>query len=99
MYATDEPLAALPDALPVPTIHLNGTSLASLLEAQRAVLHALRNAMAALRDAAPNARDYYPQGPAAFSAAQTAAAAEQALLQQIAARHEALATAIVAQRR
>jgi hypothetical protein len=64
-----------------PTVHLNGTSAAALLEgyekataAVTAALTALCEATAAvtaaltaLGEAAPNARDYYPQGPGAWT--------------------------------
>jgi hypothetical protein len=52
-----------------PTIHLNGTSAESLLEALNKACTAIRSARNALGEAAPNARDYYPQGDAAFPAA------------------------------
>ncbi len=52
-----------------PTIHLNGTSLASLQAENEKARYALMSAREALMDAAPNARDYYLQGPAAFGIA------------------------------
>ena len=48
-----------------PTIHLNGTAGADLLDAYLEASDALRKAMEALRNAAPNGRDYYPQGESA----------------------------------
>ncbi len=53
----------------IPTIHLNGTSRANLLEQQLDAAHALRAALEKLSEACPNGRDYYPQGPEAMSAA------------------------------
>jgi hypothetical protein len=54
----------------VPTIHLNGTSKAQLVESLCNASVALRAAYTALKETAPNGRDYYPQGPAAMDAAQ-----------------------------
>jgi hypothetical protein len=53
-----------------PTIHLNGTSRAALLEAYEIAARALVEATEALVDCAPNGRDYYPQGPDALGKAQ-----------------------------
>jgi hypothetical protein len=55
-----------------PSIHLNGTSKAALLEEQINVLEALRAAREAMSIAQPNGRDYYPQGPMALLHAQDA---------------------------
>lgn len=52
-----------------PTIHMNGTSVESLLEMNEEAYQALRTAMAALRNAGPNGRDYYPQAGNAMGAA------------------------------
>lgn len=54
----------------LPTIHLNGTSKAALLDAYEAAGSAVLAASEALAEAAPNARDYYPQGDGAFKQAQ-----------------------------
>jgi hypothetical protein len=54
-----------------PTVHLNGTSGASLIEQNRVVRVTLRTAIVALQEARPHARDYYPQGELAFSHAQS----------------------------
>lgn len=48
----------------VPTVHLNGTSAESLLEAYDKAGRALALAQAALEECSPHARDYYPQGTA-----------------------------------
>jgi len=53
----------------LPTVHLNGTSVESLLHAYSAALDAAHALSTALREAAPNARDYYPQGDDAFNQA------------------------------
>ena len=51
----------------LPTIHLNGTHPAQLLEDLNTAHGALQAALAAMRLwAAPNGRDYYPQGGDAF---------------------------------
>lgn len=49
------------DNLAVPTVHLNGTSKATLLEQQASIRDAIRNTIDVLRKAAPHSRDYYPQ--------------------------------------
>lgn len=49
-----------------PTIHLNGTARATLVEQWTVAVEALRAAEDALCDAAPNGRDYYPQGKPAY---------------------------------
>lgn len=54
----------------LPTIHLNGTSLAALAEANDKAHHAVLDAIAKLAEAAPNGRDYYPQSPDALYKAQ-----------------------------
>lgn len=54
----------------LPTIHLNGTSLAALAEANDTAHHAVLDAIAKLAEAAPNGRDYYPQSPDALYEAQ-----------------------------
>lgn len=50
----------------VPTIHLNGTSRESLIEATCNAADKLRDALDTLRQMGPNGRDYYPQGPDAL---------------------------------
>jgi hypothetical protein len=50
-----------------PTVHLNGTSAAALLEGYEKATAAVTAALTALGEAAPNARDYYPQGPGAWT--------------------------------
>jgi hypothetical protein len=53
----------------LPTIHLNGTSKAELIEQLCEASQAIDLAYSALKQAAPNGRDYYPQGPEAYTAA------------------------------
>ena len=48
----------------LPTIHLNGTSVEALGEANEQAYQALQLAMSALTQAGPNGRDYYPQAGA-----------------------------------
>jgi hypothetical protein len=48
-----------------PTVHLNGTSKAMLLDAAKDALTAVREARDRLQPVYPNGRDYYPQGPTA----------------------------------
>jgi hypothetical protein len=45
----------------LPTIHMNGTSLRHLQEANEKASGAIREAIEALAQTAPNGRDYYPQ--------------------------------------
>lgn len=52
-----------------PTIHLNGTSRAALLESYCDAGAAVRQALDKLADAAPNGRDYYTQGGDAIGVA------------------------------
>lgn len=54
----------------LPTIHLNGTSKESLIEALCVASSALDDAYEAIKKTAPNGRDYYPQGPAALATAE-----------------------------
>jgi hypothetical protein len=53
----------------VPTIHLNGTSKQSLIDALCEASNKLNDAYEAMKQTAPNGRDYYPQGPDALRAA------------------------------
>jgi len=55
-----------------PTVHLNGTSKAELIENLEKANTALHDACSALAGTAPNARDYYPQGPDAYGKARDA---------------------------
>jgi len=55
--------------LSIPTVHLNGTAQAELIEQLSVAAVAVSEAMRALNNASPNGRDYYPQGPAAITKA------------------------------
>jgi hypothetical protein len=52
-----------------PSIHLNGTSAGSLLNAYMKAYNALRAAEHALLDTEPHARDYSPQQETAYAEA------------------------------
>src|SRR5258707_13827510 len=52
-----------------PTIHLNGTSAKSLLDANRDALQAVQDAMKKLQQAAPHARDFYVKNQDAYKQA------------------------------
>ena len=52
-----------------PSIHLNGSSAETLLEAYTKAYEALVTAHGMLRATVPNARDYYVQGPNAHAQA------------------------------
>ena len=52
-----------------PTIHLNGSSRARLVEDYKAASTSLRGAMDLLALTGPNGRDYYPQGDDAIKEA------------------------------
>ena len=48
--------------VPLPTIHMNGTSARQLLADNADAFTQIRLALEAMARAAPNGRDYYPQG-------------------------------------
>jgi len=54
----------------VPTIHRNGSSADSLLDAVTEASEALFQAMDKMEKTHPNGRDYYPQGPEAIKQAE-----------------------------
>jgi|WetSurMetagenome_2_1015567.scaffolds.fasta_scaffold00693_5 hypothetical protein len=56
----------------IPTIHLNGSSKAELLDKLRTAIGLIDKAIDGVRQTAPNGRDYYPQGTAAFQEARDA---------------------------
>ena len=56
--------------MPMPTVHLNGTSRDSLVKQRRDIIDALGDVETAIRQAWPHGRDYYTQGPDALPAAQ-----------------------------
>ena len=54
----------------VPLVHLNGTSVNSLLDAVGEAGSTLLDAKRKFDDMAPNGRDYYPYGPTAIQRAE-----------------------------
>lgn len=58
-------------AYPLPSIHLNGTSRATLLADYKAAYEKLHSFSRSFRSIEFNARDYYVQGPDAFAKART----------------------------
>lgn len=50
----------------IPTIHLNGTSSATLIEEYKTAHKAIDKAIDTLAAATCHARDFYPQGPDAY---------------------------------
>ena len=83
--------------LKVPTIHLNGTSSASLLEANKEAYLAVRDALDKLRLAAPNGRDFYVQSDTAFTQAALEHRARAEKLLEVARELEHIANGIYAQ--
>jgi hypothetical protein len=59
-------------AIPIPTIHMNGTSRGELEHQLRSAIMSLHNARIALSGTSPNGRDYYPQGNEAIQIADRA---------------------------
>ncbi len=53
----------------LPTIHMNGTGIATLVETYEAAAHALDDFIGAWGQTEFNARDYYPQEPEAWNRA------------------------------
>jgi Asp-tRNA(Asn)/Glu-tRNA(Gln) amidotransferase A subunit family amidase len=53
-----------------PTVHMNGTSRASLLEGYITAIQAVEAAIDAVQKTNPNGRDYYVQEAGAFAQAQ-----------------------------
>jgi len=80
--------------LAVPTIHLNGTSKQSLLDALSTAEHALGVALETLHDASANGRDYYPQGIAAWERARAEGESRIARVRSVRLEIEALIIAI-----
>lgn len=58
--------------LPLPTVHLNGSSQRDLIETACEFADKLREALNVAGRAWPNARDYYPQGAGAYGEAEFA---------------------------
>ena len=80
--------------LAIPTVHMNGTSKAQLVDDLMDARYKIDIAMAALCKASPNSRDYYTQGPQAFSKAQEEHAARVVRLNDVAEELYAIAQAI-----
>lgn len=55
--------------LSIPTIHLNGTAQAELIEQLSVAAAAVMEAIRAVQGACPNGRDYYTQGQTALASA------------------------------
>ena len=53
----------------IPTIHMNGTSMESLVADMLIAYTALGDAVSSMKTSGPNGRDYYPQGPDAINQA------------------------------
>ena len=86
-------------ALATPTVHLNGTSKESLLDALSDARHALRDTMDRLGHTAPNGRDFYVQGPNAMHRAEVEYRARVQALLNVYDELGEIAQAIDAQRR
>ena len=56
----------------LPTIHMNGTSKADLLDRYMTAMLAVEAAIDAVTQTGPHGRDYYPQGDDALRQAQAA---------------------------
>ncbi len=59
----------MPNDIALPTVHMNGTGRAQLIEQNKDALTAVRKAFVALQAAAPHSRDFYTQGPGAYTKA------------------------------
>jgi hypothetical protein len=70
-------------SITTPTIHMNGSDAATLLEEYVTADAAAYQLLCALSGIDFNARDYYPQGPAAFEAARTEMRARYLAVQNI----------------
>lgn len=78
----------------IPTVHPNGTPKRDLMKANLAAQRALAAAMDALTMAGPNGRDFYPQGTAAWGAAQAEHGARMDALRGVLLELDAMFTAI-----
>jgi hypothetical protein len=85
--------------LATPTVHLNGTSKESLLEALSNARHAVNEAIGSLANTAPNGRDYYVQGVNALHHAEVEYQARVQALLNVYDELGEIALAIDAQRR
>jgi hypothetical protein len=80
--------------LMIPTIHLNGTSRESLVEALCEAHRALHEAGRKLAATVPNGRDYYPQPDGAINKALDQHYARMAKLQEVIHEIETIAEAL-----
>lgn len=71
-----------------PTVHMNGTSGAALVEQLENAVNAIRLAETALSEASPNARDYYVSG--SYSVARDEHTSRAVALQVVRAELEAI---------
>jgi hypothetical protein len=97
MRAREAVEAAVKDGavkLAIPTVHLNGTSRDTLVEALCEAQAALDQAGRKLAAAAPNGRDFYPQGPGAINVAMDQHEARMRKLREIVLEIEQIAEAI-----
>ena len=83
-------------SLTVPTVHLNGTSAASLSHAYYVAEKALRGAIEMAQQTAPNPRDYYVQDGSAFGKASDEHIERLRKLIEVRAEFEVLYAAVVA---
>ena len=92
MPTAEKPLTA-------PTIHINGTSPASLMEGYTKALHALTDAYVALAATAPHMRDYYvqPDGGELFHIARDNHIARLKRIEECKTEIEALGLAVIEQ--
>ena len=95
--AQDELRMTLAEDLVVPTVHLNGTSKAELLQQVLDAMKALSTASGALARMSPHGRDYYVQGDGAYARARDAHQRRRSKVEAVIAELETLAAAIQAQ--
>ena len=81
----------------IPTVHLNGSSPATLVDGLQVAINAVAVAIETVQDAAPNARDYYPQGDAAFNVANECHKRRLAMLRDVQAELTATLRGVVRQ--
>jgi hypothetical protein len=80
--------------LAIPTVHLNGTAKADLINGYCEAIEALHDAGRKLAAAYPNGRDYYPQGGDAINVAMRQHEARMTKLKEIIGELEAIAMQI-----
>lgn len=80
--------------LAIPTIHLNGTSKAALIEQLCEASNKLKAGLQALSDAAPNGRDYYVQPAGSFELARAQAQIRYSMVLEVIRQIEAITLAV-----